>query len=372
MTEIVFIVPYPFIPPRNGGHRAAFGFAEFLARERSLSVYSTYADEAAGAPFSVAGLFPHRPWKYVSPIVAGRFWRQLRRDRPRLIILHQHFMGLSLVPIARLLRIPLAVYVQNLEYRRFRSLGKKWWPLMYLFERWVYRNCRHLFFISPDEVGPGRKAFGLRAEKCSVVPYGTPFEQPPPADPAVIRSIRQRRQFSEQETLILFFGPQSYLPNLEAVERIAREILPRLIEKADFPFRFVICGGGLPESHAWIRQTACLSYLGYVPEIEPYVQTADLVINPVNSGGGVKTKLIEALALGKTVVSSYTGALGVDPAKCGSKLIRVGDEDYEGFVEAIMRARAQADLPTPADFYEAYYWGNAIGPVLAVTERERG
>jgi len=364
MAKTVFIVPYPFIPPKNGGHWAAYGFAEFLAKERSLVVYTTFADKKTETPFTVSRLFSHRSWKYISPVIAFRFWRQLRQDRPQLIILHQHFMGLLLVPIAWLLRIPLAVYIQNLEYRRFRSMGKIWWPLMFLFEWWVYRNCRHLFFISPDELEPGRKSFGLDNEKCAVVPFGTAYTAPPAIDHHLSRQIREKHQFSPEETLILFFGPQSYLPNLEAVERIATEIAPRIKSMADFPFRFIICGGGLPKSHDWIRSTRHISYLGYVTEIEPYVQAVDLVINPVNSGGGVKTKLIEALALGKTVVSSYTGALGVDPEKCGEKLIRVGDEDFEGFAEAIVKARAKAFLPTPEAFYETYYWGNTIRPVI--------
>lgn len=368
MNKVIFIVPYPFIPPKNGGHRAAYGFAEFLSRERDLIVYATYGDALVEAPFPLRGLFPHKPWKYISPVIALRFWRQLRKDRPRLIILHQHFMGLLLVPVAWILGIPLAVYVQNLEYRRFRSLGKKWWPLMYVFERWVYRFCRYLFFISPDEVAPAQKVFKLREEKCAVVPYGTLFERTPPVDPEIIRALKEKHGFNEAETLLLFFGPQSYQPNLEAVERIAREIAPRLAEKANFPFRFLICGGGLPASHAWIRQAKHISYLGYVPEIEPYVQAADLVINPVNSGGGVKTKLIEALALGKTVVSTYTGALGVEPEKCGEKLFRVDDEDYAAFAEAVIEARKGSDQPTPTAFYENYFWGKAIKEVLSIMD----
>ena len=369
MRKIIFIVPYPFIPPKNGGHWAAYGFAEFLAKERALEVYSTFEDEKNEAPFKVRGLFPNRFFKYFSPLIQFRIWRRLRQDKPKLIILHQHFMGFLVAPIAFLLRTPLAVYIQNLEYRRFRSMGKKWWPLMFLSEWLIYRCCRHLFFISPDEVEPAKKVFGIPARKCKVVPFGTFHSSAPLPHPVHREKVIQKHNFSRQDRLILFFGPQSYLPNLEAVERIVRNIAPSLAEKADFSFRFLICGGGLPSSYEWIKQAANIEYLGYVPDIEEYVLAADLVINPINSGGGVKTKLIEAIALGKTVVSSFTGALGVNPEKCGNKLVRVEDEDYSAFAQAIVDELPQANDPTPASFYEDHFWGNAIKPVLALTKQ---
>ncbi len=132
---------------------------------------------------------------------------------------------------------------------------------------------------------------------------------------------------------------------------------------ADFPYCFLICGGGLPKQYEKLEAYERVKYLGYVEDIEAYVQAADLMVNPVNSGGGVKTKLVEAIALGTTVVSSFTGALGVLPEACGPKLRRVADKDYTAFAETLLQCFREGQVPTPTTFYETYYWGNIVQSV---------
>jgi glycosyltransferase involved in cell wall biosynthesis len=241
-------------------------------------------------------------------------------------------------------------------------MGKAWWPLVFAVEWLAFRLAHHLYFISPDEVRPGQQAFGLSPEKCSVLPYGTPHAHQPERQNARDR-IRQKHGYGEKECLIIFFGPQTYQPNLEAVMRIVERIEPAFRQMADFPYRFLICGGGLPAQHDQLRAYRNVDYLGYVEDIEAYVQAADLMVNPVNSGGGVKTKLVEAIALGTTVVSSYTGALGVVPQACGPKLRRVADEDYPAFAETLLQCFRDGQVPTPATFYDTYYWGNIVQSV---------
>jgi polysaccharide biosynthesis protein PslH len=365
-SPIVLVVPYRFVPPLNGGHKAAFGLGTFLSQELPVVAISTPGN--ASAPFPIRPLLPSSVLRYVSLRAAGRIWQLFRRERPRYCLAHQPFIALLLWPLCFSLSIPLGIYVQNIEYQRFKSLSRWWWPIVFGLEWTVFRLARHLHFISPDEVQPAQRVFGLPADKCSVLPYGTPHAQQPSGRAEARRRIRQQHGYSEAECLIIFFGPQSYQPNLEAVERIIEHIEPALKRAApDFPYRFLICGGGLPAHHQGLTSHPKIDYLGYVEDIEAYVQASDLMINPVNSGGGVKTKLIEALALGTTVVSSQTGALGVWPEACGDKLIQVADEDYQGFARALLNAYPKQNQPTPAVFYAHYYWGAIVKKATAET-----
>ena len=366
MGATAFLVPYRFVPPVNGGHKAAYGFADFTGRERPLLVLSSHNNDAARAPFRLLTLFADKPWKYISPVVFLRLYRTLRRESIKTLILHQHFMGLLAVPLKYLLGLRLMVYVQNIEYQRFRSLRKWWWPGMFVFEWLVYRLSDHLLFISPDDRPPAIRVFGLSPQRCSDVPYGTYLEAPPAGKAEARRRVGERHAIAPDDYLLIFFGPQSYQPNLEAVVRIVQRINPLLREKAGFSYRILICGGGLPAAYRKLEdyREMGIDYLGFVENIDEYVLAADAMLNPVTSGGGVKTKVIESLALGTPVISTGNGARGVDAAVCGDALRVVAEEDDAAFCEAILQIQAEGRVKTPASFYEKYHWSAAVRGVV--------
>ena len=299
----------------------------------------------------------------MDPLRLAKWYRRFKVDEIQMCITHQPFIALALFPICWLMNIPLHIYAQNLEYERFKSMKKKWWPIVFMVEWISFKLAQHIYFISPDEIEPGKKIFGLKASKCSVLPYGTPHKAPPTDEKPIREAVRSRHGFSETEKLIIFFGPQSYQPNLEAVQLIVGQINPILNQKATFDYRFIICGGGLPVHLNQLKDYPNVEYLGFVEDIEAYVKASDLMINPILSGGGVKTKLIEAIALNKTVVSSKSGALGVTPEACGHKLITIDDHDYAAYADAIIKRLQEKDLPTPPSYYEEYYWGTIVKKV---------
>ncbi len=368
-TGIAFLVPYRFIPPVNGGHRAAFGFADFLGRERPLTCLSSHNNEKEALPFRLLTLFPDRFWKYFSPLVGRRLFYFLRKEKVETLILHQPFMGFFALPLRWLLGLQLIVFVQNLEYQRFRSLRKWWWPGMWLFEWMVYRSCDHLLFISPDDRPPAIRTFGLNPDRCRVTPYGTYYEAPPANRASVRQAVCRRHDIPENAFLLIFFGPQTYPPNLEAVQRIIDRINPRLLTEAGFSYRILICGGGLPERYDKLKsyRDQHVRYLGFVEDIDEYVLAADLMLNPITTGGGVKTKVIEALALGTPVISMASGAKGVDTTVCGEALQIVPDDDHRAFAERILSCYRSGRPPVPPDFFKTYHWRAAIHSALEIT-----
>ncbi len=365
-SKIAFIVPYPFVPPKNGGHKAAFGFADFLSRNCDLVCISTN-NNAEEAPFKLIRLFEDRFIKYFSPRIGYRIAQVFRQLGIDYVILHQPFIGLLLFPFLKWRRMSFAVYVQNVEYQRFRSLGKWWWPVLFAIEWVIYRQAKRLYFISPEDRETATAIFGLGDQKCAVVPYGTYLQAMPKDKQQARATVLRILGIDENSKILLFFGPQSYLPNREAVIAIMEQIHPKLKQKADFRYSILICGGGLPSP---IRERidspnyAEIRYLGFVQDIDLYIKAADLMLNPIMAGGGVKTKIIESIALGTTVISNRTGAVGVTSAVTQSKLIIAKEDDYEQFSEQIVRAVAQPNENTPNEFYRHYYWGNAMHEVV--------
>ncbi len=367
-SKTAFIVPYRFIPPKNGGHHAAFGFCDFLSRETDLVCISTTNNDNSER-FRLEKLFKDVVTKYINPAVLYRILKYLKKNQVKWCITHQPFIVLFLLPFTKYLNTRFVIYVQNIEYQRFKSLNKLWWPLLYITEWLTYKNADRLLFISPDDQKDAISLFKLNPSKCAVVNYGTYLTKPPENKQHIRDTIVNKLNLDPQHKIILFFGPQTYAPNLEAVHIIRDQLHPVLESKSPFAYEILICGGGMPADQVRLFETYDnLHYLGFVEDIETYVTAADMMLNPILAGGGVKTKIIESIAVGTSVISFQTGAMGMDFSVTGDKLMTVADHDINAFVDNIIAVGQGGYIPTPDMFYDTYFWGNAIRPALTLLE----
>ena len=135
------------------------------------------------------------------------------------------------------------------------------------------------------------------------------------------------------EKILLFSGLLDYKPNLDALKVILDEINPLLLSQPAFQYKLFICGKGLPDELNSLKNYGDknIIYTGFVRDIETYYKAASILLNPVQSGGGIKTKMVEAIAYGATVIATETGATGIEKRVCGNKLVIVPDNDWKGF-----------------------------------------
>jgi glycosyltransferase involved in cell wall biosynthesis len=87
-----------------------------------------------------------------------------------------------------------------------------------------------------------------------------------------------------------------------------------------------------------------------------YFKACDLFLNPLLDGGGIKTKLVEALGFGKKAVSTVSGAFGVPEDKCGGRLSVVEDRNWPAFADAVKNLLHQTINNDHAAFYTYFSW----------------
>jgi hypothetical protein len=176
------------------------------------------------------------------------------------------------------------------------------------------------------------------------------------------QTLIKRHNLGLNQKLILFFGTMHYSPNYEGVRFILDEVLPHLKSMANFDFCILICGKGLPEDLLVRTETfAEVKYLGFVANIEEYIDGTDVLLNPILSGGGVKTKVLESIARGQTVVSSFTGAQGINLDYTGKKLLVAADLDWQEFARILNVVLTDgSEEKTPTQFYEQYGWKGIV------------
>lgn len=109
---------------------------------------------------------------------------------------------------------------------------------------------------------------------------------------------------------ILFVGNMTYPPNIVAVEWFCSEVLP-LVKNYVNDLQLYIVGKDPPEKIVNLaKKYKELVVTGTVPDITKYYNECAFVVVPLQSGGGVKVKLLEALGFGKLVLTTSKGVEG--------------------------------------------------------------
>jgi glycosyltransferase involved in cell wall biosynthesis len=110
---------------------------------------------------------------------------------------------------------------------------------------------------------------------------------------------------------LLFTGMMLYAANHDAVLYFYREIFP-LIESRMPGCRFFIVGKGPREEIRNLARCENVIVTGYVNDVRPYYEESDIFVVPLRAGGGTRLKILEAMALGRPVISTSLGCEGLD------------------------------------------------------------
>lgn len=137
---------------------------------------------------------------------------------------------------------------------------------------------------------------------------------------------------------VLFIGSFSHDPNVDAIEYLLTEILPRVGSEIDAPVWIV---GTDPPSWLLERQSPRLVVTGYVREADPYFEHARVFVSPLRYGAGMKGKNGHALALGLPMVTTSIGAEGMDLVDGEHALIR---DDPDSFSAALVNLYNTRDV----------------------------
>jgi polysaccharide biosynthesis protein PslH len=104
-------------------------------------------------------------------------------------------------------------------------------------------------------------------------------------------------------------GSMDWLPNIQGMKWFIKKVMPFIIRS--YPqFVFRIAGKKMP---LWFhrRQNGNLIVDGEVKDSFIYQEDKSVMIVPLLAGGGLRAKIVEGMALGKTIISTSTGAEGI-------------------------------------------------------------
>lgn len=402
--RILHVAPMPASPPRFGAQARMHGLMTELAQRHDVTAVVLVDDEfnieecrqAMGAycrdVVAVANPNGQRPLgkrllqarslastqsferlRAMAPALQQHLDNILRAERFDITNLEFTFQGhLNLRQAPPGERLPsLIVDSHNIDFDLARqyslrgSLGRRLyhlinWPKLRREELATYRNADGVFLCSAADE---QRLLNLTPEtRTTVIPNAADVEyyQPRAGDPP-----------SDGRTVV-FFGHLSYMPNVDGVAYFVRDIWPRIA--ASHPEARCKIIGSSPSPSVLALQGPRIEVTGFVPDLRPHLAAAAAVVVPLRLGGGTRLKIVEAMAMGKAVVSTSLGAEGIEAIKGRDILVEDG---ATAFADAVNRLLAEANLAARIGqsarrlAVERYAWTGAARALEAFYRRIR-
>jgi glycosyltransferase involved in cell wall biosynthesis len=160
---------------------------------------------------------------------------------------------------------------------------------------------------------------------------------------------------------IFHLGGLDWLPNQEGIIWFLQSCWEQILENVP-KAKFYIAGRNAPE---WfvskILRFEGVVYCGEVKSSVEFIKSKGVMVVPILSGGGMRIKIVEGMALGKAIVSTHIGAEGID-AKNGTEIMV--ESEPEQVVSAVTllltNARKASDMGRSAHLFAKSNFDNQV------------
>lgn len=253
-----------------------------------------------------------------------------------------------------------AMHFADIDSDKWRQYAKvSRWPMSWVYQReancllaWERRVATafdHSFFVSAAESSDFRRIAPESADKVGVLSNGVDGEYfaPRPDFP---------NPYPDAVARVVFTGAMDYRPNIDAVVWFAKQVLPLLQTKVG-PVRFAIVGSKpAPEVRALAEADPMVIVTGRVDDVRPYIAHAGVVVAPLRIARGIQNKVLEGMAMAKTVVCSPQGLEGIDAEPGQDVLVASHESEFAEVCSQVLRRRVDLGTKARACMLARYDW----------------
>ena len=233
--------------------------------------------------------------------------KTLRENSYDIVHLESLFMTPYIGTIKRLSDAKIVLRSHNLEYmiwKRMAEASKNTVKSAYLkhlarqlkdYEISVISQVDGIACISPKDEDH------YRTLKCKTPIITIPFG---------LKTNEYEPEYSKVEDFSLFhLGAMDWMPNIEGVNWFFKKSWKQINE--NFPeLEFFLAGKSSDKYNPPVKHKNIHS-LGEVPDAKEFMNDHQVMLVPLLSGGGIRIKIIEGMALGKAIISTAIGAEGI-------------------------------------------------------------
>ena len=244
--------------------------------------------------------------RFISKDFQNRLVEVLQKEQFDVVQLEMLYMMPYVAIIREHSKAIIVLRAHNVEHKIWERIAKetnffvKRWYINHLAK--TLKNYELDAIESVDGVAAiTRKDAAFFRKYCSKpvvdIPYGVYPEQFTP------------KSIIEGKPRFYHIGSMNWMPNEEGIRWFIDEVLPKTVEKVP-DFVYHLAGRNMPE---WLTNlnNPNVDVIGEVPDAKEFVSNHDVAIVPLLSGSGIRIKIIESMAMGKTVITTRVGAEGI-------------------------------------------------------------
>lgn len=138
---------------------------------------------------------------------------------------------------------------------------------------------------------------------------------------------------------VAFLGAMSVAHNESGVIHFIENILPLIREKKP-DTKFIVVGGGVTEKLRTYRNDF-IRFTGRVEDVRTVIGKCQVFVCPLTFGSGIKTKNLEAMAMGIPVVTTSIGAENINAVEGKDWLV---EDENQLFADAVVKIMNDKEL----------------------------
>jgi sugar transferase (PEP-CTERM/EpsH1 system associated) len=170
---------------------------------------------------------------------------------------------------------------------------------------------------------------------------------------------------------LVFTGAMDYPPNIDAVLWFCQEVWP-LARRRDPALRLEVVGRAPHPRIQALNGEAGIRVTGEVADIRILMAQANAVVVPLRAGAGTRLKILEAMAMGRPVISTTLGAEGLEITPGADIMLADTPADFAHAIQTVVLSPETARRLGDAGRRLAvarYDWRRCLQPLEGVYER---
>lgn len=141
---------------------------------------------------------------------------------------------------------------------------------------------------------------------------------------------------------IFYLGALDWAPNQEGLIWFIRNVWQNLVQK--YPdLKFEIAGRNAPDWFVKTLNEKNVIFHGEIQDAYEYINNHAIMLVPLLSGSGMRIKIVEGLALGKSIVTTSIGTEGIDTTHNINILIADTAEKFQKQIEKLLTDKSLFD-----------------------------
>ena len=331
--KVLMLTPYLPYPLVSGGQIRTYNLLKHLSKHHDITLFALIKDEGERTHLSELQKYCHKiklfkrtknPFVPRNILLAGfssypfvvtrnlplgmkkAVQTELKSSKYDLI----HAETFYMMPNIPATKVPIILAEQTIEYLGYQDYMKKANPLLRpllaidvakikYWERYFWGVADKLITMSEEDKDFIEKEL-QGSQNISVVANGVDLD--------FFSKVKKRLP---QNPTVLFVGTFKWLPNIEAVDEIVKQIWPLILKNLPSAKLKIVGFSPTAKIKAYASNQS-IEVLGGIDDIRDAFATAHVLLAPIRSGKGTRYKVLEAMITGTPVVATTLAAEGLD------------------------------------------------------------